>query len=133
MTISEEDRKSLILRRIEKTHEALSDAGFLVEDGRCSAAVNRIYYAVFHSLSAVALKHSFATSKHRQIIGWFNKEFVKTGKVSPATGELVHNAYDKRSFSDYDDFVQFTQDEVRPMLEKATAAVTEILALTSSE
>jgi len=133
MTISAHDRKVLIRRRIEKAHEALKDAEFLTDGGRCSAAVNRIYYAIFHALSALALQHAFSTSKHRQLIGWFNREFVKTGKVSVETGGFAHSSYDKRSVSDYDDFAEFTTEEVRPMLVKAEAVVDEIMSLTDSE
>ena len=82
MTISKTDREALIQRRTDKAREALNDAGFLASDGRGTAAVNRIYYAVFHALSALALRYSFSTSKHRQIIGWFNKEFVKSSDES---------------------------------------------------
>jgi uncharacterized protein (UPF0332 family) len=53
------------------------------------------------------------------MIGWFNKEFVKSGKVSQESGQFVHFAYDKRTLGDYDDFVQFSEDEVANMLQQA--------------
>ena len=96
---------------------------------RLHAAVNRIYYSAFYMLSALALKHGFFTSKHRQIIGWFNKEFVKENKVSGQAGKFVHNAYDKRSLGDYDDFIRFSPEDVSSMLEKAKAFIDEIDAL----
>ena len=129
MTISDKDRRALIEHRIDKSREALYDAQYLLDGGRCTGAVNRIYYGVFHALSALALRHSFSTSKHRRLIGWFNREFVKPRKVAAEVGEFAHNAYDKRSTGDYDDFARFSVDEVRPMLAKARTVVDRILSL----
>ena len=39
-------------------------------------AVNRIYYGLYYAVTALAIKHRFETSKHLQLIGWFNKEFI---------------------------------------------------------
>ncbi len=129
MTLEEQDRENLIRLKVEKSDEALNDAAFLLSDNRFHAAVNRIYYSAFYILSALALKHGFITSKHRQIIGWFNKEFVKLGKASPQAGKFIHNAYDKRSLGDYDDFTRFSAEDVSAMLRDAKTFVDEINGL----
>ena len=131
MTLDEQDRQNLIRIRVDKARQALNDAAFLLSGQRLNGAVNRIYYAAFYLISALAFKHGFATSKHRQIIGWFNKEFVKQGKASTQAGKFIHNAYDKRSLGDYDDFVRFSPEDVSSMLEEAKAFVEEINALIS--
>jgi len=41
-------------------------------------AVNRIYYGLFYIITALSLKYEFSTSKHQQLIGWFNKTFIKS-------------------------------------------------------
>ena len=65
MMLNEQDRLNLIQIKMEKSNEALNDAIFLFSGNRFHACVNRIYYSVFYMLSALALKHEFATSKHR--------------------------------------------------------------------
>jgi hypothetical protein len=61
-----------------------------------TGALNRIYYGIFYILSALANKHHFSTSKHTQLIAWFNKNFVRTGKIDREIGKFVHLAFDRR-------------------------------------
>ncbi|MDP2300938.1 MAG: HEPN domain-containing protein [Ignavibacteria bacterium] len=77
MTLREEERSIIIQYRIKQAGQALDDADFLLENKRLSLAANRIYYALFYSISAIALKENFSTSKHKQLIGWFNKKYIK--------------------------------------------------------
>jgi hypothetical protein len=63
-------------------------------------------------LLALALKYGFKTSKHSQLLGWFNKEFVKPGKVEKEIWKIVHIAYEDRTDGDYGVFVEFEKQEV---------------------
>ena len=54
-----------IVIALQKADECLADAEILLKEDRLLAAVNRSYYAVFYSLSALALKHGFETAKHQ--------------------------------------------------------------------
>jgi uncharacterized protein (UPF0332 family) len=45
--LTDEKRKILIEMRLEKAHQASSDAQFAMSDERLHNAVNRIYYAMF--------------------------------------------------------------------------------------
>jgi uncharacterized protein (UPF0332 family) len=84
------DRKALINHRLTKADDAVRDVEFLIKSNRPLLAINRIYYGIFYILSALSLKHDFHTSKHQQLIGWFNKEFVASGKLDPKYGKIVH-------------------------------------------
>jgi hypothetical protein len=53
--------------QIEKSKEMLQDAELLYVNNRLTSAVNRIYYAMFYSVSAFANIHRFSTSKHTGI------------------------------------------------------------------
>jgi uncharacterized protein (UPF0332 family) len=118
MTLQEKDRESLIQYRIEKAQKTIEDAEFSVEHNRLHLAVNRIYYGAFYILTALALKHRFPTAKHKELIGWFNKKFVKEGIVEKKYGQFVHKAFDKRSKGDYSDFVEFDKSEVLVMVDE---------------
>lgn len=76
------DRKpELIALRLHQAKETIDDVTFLIHNKRLVIAVNRIYYGMFYALLALALHYDFKTSKHAQLIGWFNKEFIKTEKI----------------------------------------------------
>lgn len=71
------DIADLIKYRINRAEETLDEVNLAIENGRLHLAANRIYYAAFYIVSALALKRGFKTSKHSQLLSWFNKEFVK--------------------------------------------------------
>ena len=67
---------------------------------------------MFYILLALSLKHGFKTSKHSSLIGWFNKEFVKTRDVDKKYGKIIHDAFENRTDGDYGVFVEFEKEEV---------------------
>lgn len=112
MTLKEEERAALIKYRIERASITEDEVSFLIENNKLHLAVNRIYYGSFYILSALALKYRFQTSKHGQLIGWFNKEFIKENIIDRKYGQFLHKAYDKREKGDYADYITFDKDEV---------------------
>ncbi|HKI87378.1 MAG TPA: HEPN domain-containing protein, partial [Draconibacterium sp.] len=89
-------------------------------------AINRIYYAMFYMLLALSLKVGFKTSKHRQLLGWFNREFIKTGKLDRSFGKIIHNAYEDRTDGDYGIFVKFEKNEVEKKFQDMKKFIAEI-------
>jgi hypothetical protein len=96
----------------DRAFEALDDIKKMIDNKMLSAAMNRIYYAGFYIVGALLLLDGFSTSKHRQLIGYFNKEYIKTGKVPLDVGEILDESYNNRVASDYHDFVFLTKTQV---------------------
>ncbi|MCD4665720.1 MAG: HEPN domain-containing protein [Bacteroidales bacterium] len=111
--IQERDRKELIKYRLEQTVKALEDAKLLIDNSSFSADINRVYYAIFFTTTALALKNNFKTSKHQQLIGWFNKAFIKEGKVDKKYGKIIRKAFEYRSEADYGEYVNFSENQVQ--------------------
>ncbi len=109
MPYSKED---LIQYRLQRSKITADEARSAIKANYLFNAENRIYYSIFYSVSALALKFDFSTSKHKQLLGWFNLNFIKTGLIPAKYGKIYRNAYDKRQESDYDDFVTLNIDEV---------------------
>lgn len=124
--ITETDRNALIHYRIRQAKETIELAEFLKDSGKLSVAINRIYYGMYYAVTALALKHKFETSKHAQLIGWFNKEFVANDVIDEKYGKILRNAFQNRTKGDYDAFVEFTLPEVEMMLEEMKLLVHEI-------
>jgi len=112
LTLKENEREILIQHRIKQADEALDDVEFLLKHKKLSLAANRIYYALFYGISALALKNNFSTSKHKQLIGWFNKNFIKTGLFDKTYSKLIYTAFENREKSDYDFLFMLTREEV---------------------
>ena len=101
---------------MQQAVETIELARFLAENQKLAIAVNRIYYGMYYALTALALSNGFETSKHAQLIGWFNKEFITTQKLDAKFGKILRNAFQNRTKGDYDAFISFTQEEVEIML-----------------
>lgn len=110
--IKDYDRDTLIEYRINQANEVIADVTKLIETELFNVAVNRIYYGIFYCLNALALKYEFQSSKHLQLIGWFNQNFVKTAVFEVKYGRILRNAYKNRSDGDYVPFITFSKEDV---------------------
>lgn len=124
--------QELINYRIEQAKSAISEVEILIEQNLLTLAINRIYYGMFYMLLALALKNGFKTSKHNQLIGWFNKEFIKTGKIETKFGKIVNKGFEDRTDGDYGIFIQFEKEEVLLKLSDMKEFVLEIEAKINS-
>jgi len=118
MTLDENKRKTLIAYRIEQAKETIIEAKIMIDNGKFRAAINRIYYGMFYILLALALKHYFETSKHSQLIGWFNKTFIKNNIIDQNYGRMIREAFEIRGKSDYDTYTKLTKEDVLKKFEE---------------
>ena len=96
-------KEDLINIAVEKSKQAIKSAKDNIENNNLETAQNRIYYALFYIVTALAYKHDFITSKHGQLKGWFNKKFIYEDKVfEPEMIEIYNELYQFRQKSDYD-------------------------------
>lgn len=116
----------LVKHRIQRAKESIDDAKLAIDNNRLLNAENRIYYAIFYAVSALAVKNDFSTSKHYQLMGWFNKNFIKTKIVDEKFGKIYKRQFENRLESDYEDYVEFSIEEVKNNFESMTNFVSEI-------
>jgi uncharacterized protein (UPF0332 family) len=126
MTIESEDRINLVKYRIQQPEETISDVQLLIDNDRLRSAVNRIYYGMFYSLLALGLANQFETSKHAQLIGWFNLNFIHKGLIEPKYGKMINKVFNRRTKGDYDTFVEFDKEIVSEMFNEMQEFISEI-------
>ncbi|MBL7797568.1 MAG: HEPN domain-containing protein [Saprospiraceae bacterium] len=97
-----QDKQEATRVRLEQAHQAIRDAELLLRNQSFSAAINRVYYGMFYAVLALAVFYGFKTSKHGQLIGWFNREFIKTGLLDQRLFDMLHDAFDLRTDADYE-------------------------------
>ncbi len=115
--INENDKTKLIQYRLEQANETISEVEKLIASDLLKVAVNRIYYGIFYSLNALALKYNFQSSKHLQLIGWFNKNFIKPELIETIYGRILRDSFKNRSDGDYAPFIEFNKEDVVDMLD----------------
>ncbi|WP_227762446.1 HEPN domain-containing protein [Zhaonella formicivorans] len=117
---------SLSKWRLEKAQNTYKEGQHLLEIGLYNGAVNRFYYAAFHGIRALLATKKLDSPKHSGIIALFNKEFVKTGIMSKESSKIISKAFSERSHADYDDFKQFTCEEVLELSTEVNKLLLEI-------
>lgn len=110
MSIDNQDRLVLVQYRLAEAKDTQADVELLISHDRLRASINRIYYSMFYSLLALGLKYEFETSKHAQLIGWFNKKFIHEGLIDSKYGKIINKAFNRRTKGDYDSFIEFDLD-----------------------
>ena len=118
MTIDENNRENLINYRLEQAEDTILDVDLLIKNKRFRAAINRIYYGIFYCLLALGLKYEFETSKHTQLIGWFNKNFIRKKKIDSKYGKIINKAFNRRTKGDNDTFIEFEEETVKEMFDE---------------
>jgi len=124
--IEKKTKLDYIKYRREKAFETFDEIEKLIDQGMLANAINRIYYSGFYIISSLALFDNFSTSKHRQLIGFFIKEYVKTNKIDETIGLFIDKAYNNRIASDYHDFVYLTKTDIEEYYQKMKVFIQEI-------
>lgn len=112
--------------RLEKAKNDLSDAQKSFAEGMLETAANRAYYAIFHAARAVLILDGQDYKRHSGVIAFFRKDYIKTGVLDESLSEIIKNAFELRTESDYSDFFVISKEEIRKQLEDAAFFIAEI-------
>ena len=90
-------------------------AKILIDAEEYRAANNRAYYAIsaIHALDGKAYK------RHKDALGSFNREYVKTEVFPREIGRKISRSEEIRHASDYDDFYIATREKSQEQIETA--------------
>ncbi len=110
-----EEVHALLLKSQSKLKTAYIDS----ENGQFEDSISRSYYCAFLAISALLLSKDLSFSLHSQIIGNFNKEFVKTGILSKEFTENIQSLFEDRQLSDYDALASFTSENAKDSIKMA--------------
>ncbi len=97
-----ESRNLMTALRIEQAEKAVHRVEFCLANDQPEIAANRIYYGMFYATIALASLRGYESSKHHQMIGWFNKNFVHTDIFPKRFTAIIKKAFDARMDADYE-------------------------------
>lgn len=112
--------------RMTKAKDDLEGSSLLFNNGKLAQSANRSYYAMFHATRALLALDKFDSKKHTGIIAYFNKNYIKTGKIEIEYGKMLMSAERVRTKSDYDDFYVIDKETAQTQLENAEKFITSI-------
>jgi uncharacterized protein (UPF0332 family) len=125
------ERKELIDHRLKRAKSTLIEVDLLVENKLWSTAVNRIYYACYYAVIALLLSKQITVQTHAGVRQMFGLHFIKSGLIEKELGKFYSDIFDKRQTGDYDDFVEFTGEEVKSLIPQAQELIETITNILS--
>ena len=136
MRLTNEDRNLVVARELERAKEAYDDILYLQKGGRLSAAANRLYYAVFHAVSALLIKDGYQASRHNGSHILFSQHYIKTGILPSDYGTLYNNLQTLREKSDYNCFFDVKEQDIAEGIDVARRliqAIEELVAKSENQ
>jgi uncharacterized protein (UPF0332 family) len=118
-----QQQKIIVKSWFEKADAVMQDARLLFQNGRLASCVNRLYYAVFYSASAVLVSQGKKYGKHSAVRSAVHRDFINTGLLDKEYGRMYDILLSRREQSDYQPLTAFSMDEVEMFLIKATEIV----------
>ncbi len=79
MSLKEEDRKVLVMLELEKAEKTLIQLDVQLQAQLWEMAANRLYYSLFHAVSALLISDHHEVGTHRGAVNKFSLYYVKEG------------------------------------------------------
>ena len=133
MSLDKEKRDTVVSLEIAKAFTTQEEVDLLVEKGYWNAAANRLYYSVFHAVSALLIHDGIRIKSHKGAGVMLNQHYIQTNKISPELGKLYHRLELMREESDYNCFYNTSPEELKKELEPARELIKTIAKMVSAE
>lgn len=98
--------------RLRQAKQCIQSAKVLRDIDDYKGAANRSYYAIFHAIRSVLALEQKDFSKHSGVSSYFRKVYVKTGVFPVEMSDIITEAFDIRTDSDYDDYFLISKSDV---------------------
>jgi uncharacterized protein (UPF0332 family) len=124
--VTQDNRRAAIALEVRHCERAFTAARALRDMGLYNDALSRLYYALFHAMTALLLTQGVEPRRHRALAGLLGTHFVATGALTAADTAVVARAASFRELADYERTWEATADitaaafaEIEPLIERA--------------
>jgi uncharacterized protein (UPF0332 family) len=125
------EKAQLVKLKLANAKKTLGDIEILIENKLWNIAVNRLYYACFYGVTALLHNYELDTKTHSGTKRTFSLHFIKPGIIDKGFGRLYTNLMAMQQKADYEDTVEYEQEDVLKVLQPAhelIAAIEVVLA-----
>lgn len=112
--------------RIQEAKNTLQVAKNCLKDCFYKDAINRSYYAAFYAIQAVLALGTIDFKRHKDVVAYFNKEYVAANKFSKELWHRLATLKQLREKSDYDDFYIASREKATEQVETATIILEDV-------
>lgn len=126
MSLNDEEKNLLVEFEIEKAHKLIDQFPILENAELWDTLANRMYYSVFHAVTALLIQNGLHAGTHQGVSILFNKHFVKEKLIDEKFGRLLARLENMREKSDYTCLFETSKEEVMPMISQAKEMISII-------
>ena len=126
MKLNEEERQIMVNLEYEKAQSFLEQAEKIAAIDLWDVVANRLYYSVFHAVSALLIKDGHKVNTHKGTLVMFGQNYVKTGIFPTDASKLYVKLQMMREESDYNCVYVTTADEMQPLLEPVREFISKV-------
>lgn len=126
MSLNDNERQIIVNRELEKAERTYDDMLFCAREGKWEAAANRIYYALFHAMSALLVNDGHIVKSHRGVLTMFGEHYVRTGIFTKQDGSLLSELVIMRDNADYNCFFEADEEKLEPFIEPTRLLIEKI-------
>ena len=117
MRLNDEERQIIVNLEYERACTCLKQAEGNASMGFWDVVANRLYYAVFHAVSALLIKDGYKVGTYKGAMLMFGQHYVRTGIFTAEDSKLYSNLQMIREESDYNCVYVTTAEEMQPLFE----------------
>lgn len=126
MKLNDEERQIMVNLEYEKALSFLGQAEKIAALDLWDVVVNRLYYAIFHAVSALLIKDGHNVSTHKGTLVMFGQNYVKTGIFPSEASKLYVKLQMMREESDYNCVYVTTAKEMQPLFEPVREFIAKV-------
>ena len=126
MSLKEEDRRIIVEMELEKAERTFAEQEVLRKAGLWSTLANRLYYALFHAVSALLVSEGHEVGTHKGAVIRFQQYFVKTKLFSVEDGRFYSQMQTMRENADYNCSYDVSEEEILTRVEPARQLIEKI-------
>lgn len=128
MGLKEQDRRVLVILELEKSDKTFAQMQAMLSNQIWELVANRLYYSLFHAVTALLLNDHHEVGTHRGAVNMFHLYYVKTGIFTKEDGRLYSQLQSLREDGDYNCSIDVEKEDVEPKVEPTRLLISRIKA-----
>ena len=126
MSLTDEQRRIIVNLEYERALSIFSQIDALKQLSFWDNVANRLYYSVFHAVTAVLIHDGHFAGTHKGVVQTFGQYYVVTGIFSIEEGKLYSQLQTLREKCDYNCHFITGSVDVEPMIEPVNNMIQHI-------
>lgn len=128
--LSDEDRKEVVLYRLEKAERTYKEAITNIQYGYVEIVANRLYYSAYYAVTAFLIANGILVRTHSGVRSMFGLHLIKTKLIDSKFSVVFNTLFSLRMTGDYEDRRNLDMDtEVLPLVKPAKELIDEVSLL----